>query len=1102
LDDLIIITESGDVVFEGVYGASGHSLELSAAGGKIIQQNKSKITADSLSVTAGDEVTLAQDNEIGNFSVISAGGNITLINNTALEISGINAGVNNVSITVKNGDVDISGGINGVKDLNFTVNGDINLSGNIAASSITIDTGSITGSGIAAASAGDIKINSSLAGINEVSLENFNALSGNIVVSTNTKDIVYYSSVRPANTSSGGTWAETLFAKANLTYNGSVELLTKNASGNIYLVDIDDSSQKTLNVNSGAGTGSNGYIEFFTTDINSYKYSGDNANHLNLLPGSGGVRIAGAIVDISVDFKINNNNKKLTLDGAAGSGIKAVNITLDEIAALNGQDLALTASEDINVNGAAGAAGSPLGNISAAGVNITFNSTINALNNIFLEAGSNITISGGASAYQLIAKAPDGTVSVNAVLISQSNAGFEGENAAVYIVADEFVVTAAPSPPYSIIPGGTGGQLCLELNKKWKDVDFVIDGCEEGDPLHTGLAVRWHQHLSVVIEGKILYSFTEDSNGNGKLDRIRVQANVALNGDFTGFNVSVTGYEIDRSKGNMTKGAGFDLVSAFTGMTPFDDDSFYIYLIEKPEIDGGNTPLWSILENTSLKDKGDTPALVGDPAADVNLKPVDTIPPRVEYALTLPGHPQTFMLATEPVVSSSGADISVSFGGLSVLGVNKVEPNGRGFLFNLSGPLKTEDLAKNIESQTLDNGYFRIDAVDQGLAAEDLSAGDPDLQPPKYPLNWGYTEYAKVYADGSMQDANGSNPVSGVFAPPNKILAPDMMRKLADNQGNLVTPNDAPVIRRATDVLVSMAPAGADSGNYFTWPVWARFKKSLNAPYANGNDAFWGRQPTDTGIIWQFDGTSFLEANFIDTNDGVELQARINDNLSEAPVLFWTTSDVPAGFRNPNEASEAKKTGGLWLPNALSPQLYNYVPVSDGINETKADSSSSKLFNYSIAANSLAVGSGDKFEFIFRLSDSSDMFIARLDIPRGAAIPDDWRALIRPFVFDIRNIRRQRGGVTVLNNVINSNNREIAYIRYHLARPGRVTVQIYTLDGTLVKSLRRNEQRDAGEWTDSWDGTNNGGRPVARGMYFVRVVGPDIDEIRKIMVVK
>jgi flagellar hook assembly protein FlgD len=109
---------------------------------------------------------------------------------------------------------------------------------------------------------------------------------------------------------------------------------------------------------------------------------------------------------------------------------------------------------------------------------------------------------------------------------------------------------------------------------------------------------------------------------------------------------------------------------------------------------------------------------------------------------------------------------------------------------------------------------------------------------------------------------------------------------------------------------------------------------------------------------------------------------------------------------------------------------------------------------------------------------------------------------VRPFNFDIQDITRQRGGVSILNNVINSDNRETAYLRYSLARAGRVTIQVYTLDGTLVKSLCRNEYRDAGEWTETWDGTNNGGRAVARGMYFIRIVAPDIDEIRKVMVIR
>jgi flagellar hook assembly protein FlgD len=117
-------------------------------------------------------------------------------------------------------------------------------------------------------------------------------------------------------------------------------------------------------------------------------------------------------------------------------------------------------------------------------------------------------------------------------------------------------------------------------------------------------------------------------------------------------------------------------------------------------------------------------------------------------------------------------------------------------------------------------------------------------------------------------------------------------------------------------------------------------------------------------------------------------------------------------------------------------------------------------------------------------------------------IPDEWYTLVRPFSFGIHDITRQRGGVTILNNVINSEKRERVFIDYTLRSAGRVTIQVFTLDGNLVYAIKRNVMEGAGSYRVSWDGANQGGRPVARGMYFIRVVAPDIDEIRKVMVIK
>jgi hypothetical protein len=203
---------------------------------------------------------------------------------------------------------------------------------------------------------------------------------------------------------------------------------------------------------------------------------------------------------------------------------------------------------------------------------------------------------------------------------------------------------------------------------------------------------------------------------------------------------------------------------------------------------------------------------------------------------------------------------------------------------------------------------------------------------------------------------------------------------------------------------------------------------------------------------------------------------------------------------------------GLWLPpppHNPPPPYINLVPdyYTQSINKSPVASAGS-LFVFELSKDDPGYESGGRVDFSFRLFAPSgkpplpdDMFAARLDILHGAEIPDNWYQLVRPFAYGVRNVTLQRGGATILNNVINPTTGERTYIRYHLVRSGRVTIQVFTLDGTLIKTLRR-ENRAAGEWVDSWNGTNNGGRPVARGMYFIRVVGPDIDEIRKVMVVK
>jgi fibronectin-binding autotransporter adhesin len=62
-------------------------------------------------------------------------------------------------------------------------------------------------------------------------------------------------------------------------------------------------------------------------------------------------------------------------------------------------------------------------------------------------------------------------------------------------------------------------------------------------------------------------------------------------------------------------------------------------------------------------------------------------------------------------------------------------------------------------------------------------------------------------------------------------------------------------------------------------------------------------------------------------------------------------------------------------------------------------------------------------------------------------------------------------------------------------------VQVFDLAGDLVAMLFRGS-RTAGEHLLMWDGRNSAGKIVAPGVYFIKVVGPEIAEVRKVLVTK
>ena len=221
---------------------------------------------------------------------------------------------------------------------------------------------------------------------------------------------------------------------------------------------------------------------------------------------------------------------------------------------------------------------------------------------------------------------------------------------------------------------------------------------------------------------------------------------------------------------------------------------------------------------------------------------------------------------------------------------------------------------------------------------------------------------------------------------------------------------------------------------------------------------------------------------------------------SDDPSLVTLDVTIPSVIAGSDDVklyfiSKDSPAGSFWYPNTITPpppatghansqmNTHEYSPIPDGgANQIKFIIPSTDSY--------LVKDKVGQFMFVYK----GWLPCARLKDPNNILSFDVWN-------FKIVGVQKQKGGVSVFNNVINPNKDQEATIGAHLKKSGMLTIQIMTLDGNVIRTLERSH-KDAGDHFVNWDGRNNGGNPVASGMYFVRIAGPEIDEVRKILVVK
>ncbi len=74
-------------------------------------------------------------------------------------------------------------------------------------------------------------------------------------------------------------------------------------------------------------------------------------------------------------------------------------------------------------------------------------------------------------------------------------------------------------------------------------------------------------------------------------------------------------------------------------------------------------------------------------------------------------------------------------------------------------------------------------------------------------------------------------------------------------------------------------------------------------------------------------------------------------------------------------------------------------------------------------------------------------------------------------------------------------------IAYSIAKPGKVTLNIYDISGRLIKTLVK-EKKETGFYTTKWNGCDNNNRKVATSVYFARLTAGDYTSVKKVILIR
>ena len=141
----------------------------------------------------------------------------------------------------------------------------------------------------------------------------------------------------------------------------------------------------------------------------------------------------------------------------------------------------------------------------------------------------------------------------------------------------------------------------------------------------------------------------------------------------------------------------------------------------------------------------------------------------------------------------------------------------------------------------------------------------------------------------------------------------------------------------------------------------------------------------------------------------------------------------------------------------------------------------------------------DIFEFTYEALVNGQDYIAGVSAVYDD--PGESEIVEITFIYEGTNAGNVIVAATQLNNNYPNPFNPVTNISYSMVETGNVTLEVYNLRSQLVKTLV-NDVKETGDYTVTWNGTDNSNKLVSSGVYFYKMKAGNYTATKKMILMK